>query len=60
MYETPEVAEAIRRLPAHIVDERNYRITRALHLSMTKTVLPQEEWQKYEEVRFYLFEAKYL
>lgn len=31
-----------------------YRITRALHLSMTKTILPKEQWTKYEEDFKYL------
>lgn len=46
--------EAIRRLPAKVYDERNYRIMRALHLSMTKTILPKEQWTKYEEDTKYL------
>ena len=49
LYETPEVKEALRRLPQDIVDERNYRLMRAMHLSMTKTILPKNEWTKYEE-----------
>lgn len=49
LYETPEVKEAIRRLPQDIVDERNYRLMRAMHLSMTKTILPKDQWTKYEE-----------
>ena len=54
LYETDEVKEAIRRLPAHLYDERNYRIIRALNLSMTKTILPKEQWTKYEEDFKYL------
>lgn len=46
--------EAIRRLPKDLKDERNYRIIRALNLSMTKTILPKEEWTKYEEDFKYL------
>lgn len=46
--------EAIRRLPAKLYDDRNYRIMRALHLSMTKTILPQAEWTKYEDDTKYL------
>ena len=49
LYETEDVKEAIRRLPAHLYDERQYRITRALHLSMTKTILPKDQWTKYED-----------
>lgn len=42
--------EALRRLPAHLVDERNFRIMRAMQLSIQKTILPKEEWVKFEEV----------
>ena len=54
LYEDADVKEAIRRLPANVYDERNYRIMRALHLSMTKTILPKEQWTKYEEDVKYL------
>ncbi|XP_052872626.1 cytochrome b-c1 complex subunit 7-like, partial [Anopheles cruzii] len=54
LYENDDVKEAIRRLPEKVKDERNYRITRALHLSMTKTILPKEQWTKYEEDTKYL------
>lgn len=54
LYEDKDVQEAIRRLPRKLYDERNYRITRALHLSMTKTILPKNEWTKYEEDVKYL------
>ena len=54
LYETDEVKEALRRLPIKLVDERNYRVMRALHLSMTKTILPKEQWTKYEEDTKYL------
>lgn len=46
----PDVKEALRRLPAHLVDERNFRIMRAMQLSIQKTILPKEEWVKFEEV----------
>ncbi|KAJ4430119.1 hypothetical protein ANN_22329 [Periplaneta americana] len=48
--DNPDVKEALRRLPAHLVDERNFRITRALQLSLQKIVLPREEWVKFEEM----------
>merc|ERR1712218_487109 len=51
---TPEVAEAVRRLPAHIYDERQFRISRALLLSCKKTILPKEEWTQYEQDVQYL------
>lgn len=41
-------------MPQHIVDERQFRIVRALQLSITKTILPKEEWTKYEEDTRYL------
>lgn len=54
LYEDEDVTEAIRRLPRPVYDQRNYRIMRALNLSMTKTILPKEEWTKYEEDTKYL------
>ena len=50
LYESPEVQEALRRLPAHIRDERTFRIVRALQLSCQKSVLPEAQWTKLEEV----------
>ena len=49
--ESPEVKEALRRLPAYMQDERQFRISRAFQLSTTKTILPKEEWSLYEDVR---------
>ena len=46
----PAVKEALRRLPQPIRDERNFRILRAIQLSIQKTTLPKEEWVKFEEV----------
>ncbi|KAM3967516.1 ubiquinol-cytochrome C reductase complex 14kD subunit [Aphomia sociella] len=54
LHETDDVKEALRRLPDHVVDERNFRIIRAVQLSIQKTVLPKEEWTKYEEDKLYL------
>lgn len=54
LYEDTDVKEAIRRLPANLKDDRQYRIIRALNLSMSKTILPKEEWTKYEEDTKYL------
>lgn len=54
LHETDDVKEALRRLPQHVVDERNFRIVRALQLSLTKNILPKEEWTKYEEDKLYL------
>jgi Ubiquinol-cytochrome C reductase complex 14kD subunit len=50
LYETPEVKEALRRLPKKLQEERQYRISRALYLSMRKEILPKAEWTKFEEV----------
>ncbi|XP_021949156.1 cytochrome b-c1 complex subunit 7 [Folsomia candida] len=52
--ETPEVVEALRRLPANVVDERNFRIIRAMQLSMQKIYLPKEEWLTFEQDDYYL------
>lgn len=46
--------EALKRLPTKLVDERNYRIYRALHFSMKHRILPKEEWTKFEEDVRYL------
>ncbi|ROT79376.1 putative cytochrome b-c1 complex subunit 7 [Penaeus vannamei] len=49
LYENDDVKEALRRLPQNLKDDRHYRMHRAIHLSMTKTVLPKDEWFSYEE-----------
>ncbi|CAG9581632.1 unnamed protein product [Danaus chrysippus] len=54
LYENEDVQEALRRLPDHVVDERNFRLVRATQLSLQKIVLPKEEWTKYEEDKLYL------
>lgn len=54
LHENEDVIEAVRRLPRKLYDDRQYRIMRALHLSMTKTILPKPEWTKYEEDTKYL------
>ncbi|KAK3598627.1 hypothetical protein CHS0354_037577 [Potamilus streckersoni] len=53
-YETPEVQEAIRRLPKDVYDARNFRMARALLLSNKKEILPKDEWTKFEEDVMYL------
>lgn len=55
LYETPEVKEAIRRLPPDVYDARMYRIIRAHQLSLTHTVLPKEEWTKFEDDENYRY-----
>ncbi|XP_071441042.1 cytochrome b-c1 complex subunit 7-like [Hetaerina americana] len=52
--ETEDVKEALRRLPLKVLDERNFRIQRALQLSLTKDILPKEEWTKFEQDNRYL------
>ncbi|XP_017758025.1 PREDICTED: cytochrome b-c1 complex subunit 7-like [Eufriesea mexicana] len=54
LYETPEVIEALRRLPAHVIEERNFRILRAAQLNGQKKILPKEQWTKFEEDEHYL------
>jgi len=53
LIETDEVKEALRRLPKQVAEERQYRITRALYLSMRHEVLPKEEWTTYDTVKWY-------
>lgn len=52
--ETPDVQEALRRIPQSVVDERNYRILRAMQLSIQKDILPKEQWTKLEDDKLYL------
>ncbi|EFN60207.1 Cytochrome b-c1 complex subunit 7 [Camponotus floridanus] len=47
--ENEDVKEALKRLPQHIVDERNFRIVRAMLLDTNKRLLPKEQWTKFEE-----------
>lgn len=48
-YETPEVEEALRRLPQDVRDARIYRIVRAHQLTLTHTLLPKEQWTTFED-----------
>jgi len=45
----PIVKEAVKRLPKDLAAERQFRISRALHLSYRNTVLPRSEWMKLED-----------
>lgn len=54
LFEDEDVKEALRRLPPKLVDERNYRILRAMQLSIQKIVLPKEQWTKLENDVLYL------
>lgn len=55
LQENDDVKEALRRLPADKVDERSFRIMRAMQLSLQKIELPKEEWTKFEEVNIQLY-----
>lgn len=48
--ESDEVTEALRRIPEHIRDERNYRISRALLINASHSILPKEEWMTFDKV----------
>jgi ubiquinol-cytochrome c reductase subunit 7 len=50
--ETDVVKEALKRLPNDVMDQRVFRIIRAAQLSSNKTVLPKEEWTKWEDVGY--------
>nr|BAN20761.1 ubiquinol-cytochrome c reductase complex 14 kd protein [Riptortus pedestris] len=54
LYEDEDVKEALRRLPENILHERNFRIVRAVQLSIQHDYLPKEQWTKYEEDVKYL------
>ena len=54
--DTPELAEAVRRLPEEEQNLRMFRIKRALDLSMKHQLLPKEEWTKPEEVTLQTYE----
>lgn len=46
---TPEIAEAVRRLPGDQLHARSYRQIRAAQLEITKEHLPKEQWIAYED-----------
>lgn len=52
--EDDNVKEALRRLPQRLIDDRNYRILRAVQLSLKKDILPKEQWTKLEDDKLYL------
>ncbi|XP_065844037.1 cytochrome b-c1 complex subunit 7-like [Oscarella lobularis] len=54
MDDDPDVKEALRRLPTDQINHRNFRMKRALDLSMKHRLLPKEEWTKSEEDISYL------
>ncbi|RNA22270.1 cytochrome b-c1 complex subunit 7 [Brachionus plicatilis] len=54
MKENELIKEALRRLPADVYQERQYRLARAINLSSGKSVLPESEWTKPEQDVSYL------
>lgn len=54
LYEDDDVKEALRRIPEEIRNERNYRQLRAIQLSLTHSILPKEQWTKFEDDITYL------
>lgn len=53
MEEDLEIAEAVRRLPEEERNLRQYRIKRAMDLTIKHAILPKDQWTKPEEVRFW-------
>merc|ERR1711862_473851 len=47
--ETEDVAEALRRLPKDLQDQRTFRMYRATQLYIQKTRLPKDQWPTYDE-----------
>lgn len=54
LYEDDDVQEALRRLPEEVRNDRNYRILRAVQLNIQHSILPKEQWTKYEDDVTYL------
>lgn len=50
LYEDEDVKEALKRLPENVLNERNYRIVRAVQLNIQHDFLPKDQWTKFEEV----------
>ncbi len=49
--ENDVTVEALRRLPAEVYQERQYRLARAIQYSANKSVLSKDEWTIAEQVR---------
>ena len=49
----PDVVEAIKRLPTEEFNLRQFRVKRALDLSMKHHILPKDQWTKKEEVKLH-------
>lgn len=50
IYEDDDVKEVLQRLPENQINDRVFRIKRAMDLSMKHQILPKDQWTKYEEV----------
>ncbi|CAD1474824.1 unnamed protein product, partial [Heterotrigona itama] len=51
-WEDESVTEALRRLnivAPHVIEERNFRLIRAIQLDCQKQILPKEQWLTFEE-----------
>ncbi|KAK7603154.1 hypothetical protein V9T40_003153 [Parthenolecanium corni] len=49
LYWYPDVAEAVRRLPTELHDQRTFRLVRAIQLDLMRSELPREQWVTFEE-----------
>ena len=49
----PDVMEAIKRLPSEEFNLRQFRVKRALDLSMKHQILPKDQWTTNEEVKLH-------
>ncbi|XP_031552912.1 cytochrome b-c1 complex subunit 7-like [Actinia tenebrosa] len=45
----PDVTEALKRIPEDSLNMRNFRIKRAIDVTMKQTILPEELWTKPSE-----------
>lgn len=48
------VKVALARLPPRLLQERNYRLLRAVQLSIQKEILPKDQWTKLQDDKLYL------
>ena len=49
----PDVIEAIKRLPSEEFNLRQFRVKRALDLSMKHQILPKDQWTTKQEVKLH-------
>ncbi|XP_035039206.1 cytochrome b-c1 complex subunit 7 [Hippoglossus stenolepis] len=52
--EDSDVKQALSRLPENELNNRVFRIKRALDLNMKQQILPKDQWMKFEEDISYL------